>query len=1110
MNLDYLKVRKNPIKKSDIPNKLNKEIQVEKKIILTNNNNSKIIDFIKELESEILLKNEYFIKKERNYTIGNAEKIDKIIVLTQMSEKEIQAIKTNKKYISSIYAYFENNDNGDNDNKGKSGEDEKIKKEKKIVKYDFENGINSNIMDDLHKILTKYKYYHEDDSLYKVNTYDTYILNNKIGFLKYIENKLENFLDAYEEHKDKLDISDKESGFTPLLHQELVKEYLNATTPYRGLLLYHGLGSGKTCTSIGIIEAMKSVKSKIFIMSPASLSKNYKTQMKFCGSEVFKSEGNWEYVDYPSDESREKFIQQVHVLTKLPLDYLKKRNGVYLLNKDIKKEESIDNEELEKQINLMIKHRFHFISYNGITTRTWNEKYKLNKNYNPFHNSTIIIDEGHNFVSRIINKLNIGKKSISTELYEHIINAENCNVIVLSGTPLINYPCELGVMFNLISGCNIVIELRCRHKDTKKLNLVAFRNALQELKLIDYLNYNSKTNTLQIIKNPYGFVNTEDNRIVYDFENGRMTTIEFKNVVKQILIKNGYTIIKSKEEIKNYKKFPDTQVEFNKYFVNEKTNKLTRKDYFQRKVVGLISYLGDKKELMPQIVAPNYNNNNSSLIYKNEDMFIEEINMNENVLQGYYEARLKERDMLKGKGQKGDNQTSSYSIFSRSACNFVFPKNIQRPYKKISPEKMTEDDLEVMTDMDMLEDVDGKYDTSDLAMLKKKENIEYIQQIQKVLKEFTEHPYKYFNTDIVKYVKDKIKTKLDMDEFDEEESNLMKYSPKFYKILLNIMNTDNKGLHLLYSNFRTLEGIGIFKIILDYHGYTEFKVRKDITGTNITYKLDINHPYYYNREFNNIDYEIEDEDNSDYIDKLNGRKFYALYTGMEGTEEKEIYRNIFNGNLDKIPSTLRAEIGKYFYNNDLETMMNVKNKYGELINLLIISSSGAEGIDLKNVRYVHIMEPYWHPVRINQVIGRARRIKSHQELPEDERDVKVFLYILKHNRQILREKQDALSQLIQIDTDFDKEVTSSDEKLYKIMMKKKKLMEEFLDTLKEASIDCKINYDDKSKCLSFPTKTIVNPNKSYVSKIDFTQNQYNDVKLKKKPRFTLGVLDENN
>ena len=38
------------------------------------------------------------------------------------------------------------------------------------------------------------------------------------------------------------------------------------------------------------------------------------------------------------------------------------------------------------------------------------------------------------------------------------------------------------------------------------------------------------------------------------------------------------------------------------------------------------------------------------------------------------------------------------------------------------------------------------------------------------------------------------------------------------------------------------------------------------------------------------------------------------------------------------------------------------NFYGEVINTLMISASGAEGIDLRNVRYVHIMEPYWHPV----------------------------------------------------------------------------------------------------------------------------------------------------
>ena len=67
----------------------------------------------------------------------------------------------------------------------------------------------------------------------------------------------------------------------------------------------------------------------------------------------------------------------------------------------------------------------------------------------------------------------------------------------------------------------------------------------------------------------------------------------------------------------------------------------------------------------------------------------------------------------------------------------------------------------------------------------------------------------------------------------------------------------------------------------------------------------------------------------------------------------------------------------------------------------MITSSGAEGITLKNTRFVHIMEPYWHPVRMEQVIGRARRICSHQDLPEELRTVKVFLYLMTFTKEQL-------------------------------------------------------------------------------------------------------------
>jgi hypothetical protein len=47
---------------------------------------------------------------------------------------------------------------------------------------------------------------------------------------------------------------------------------LNLYTPYRGLLSYHGLGSGKTCTSIGIAEGMKTDKS--VVLNDSRFSKN--------------------------------------------------------------------------------------------------------------------------------------------------------------------------------------------------------------------------------------------------------------------------------------------------------------------------------------------------------------------------------------------------------------------------------------------------------------------------------------------------------------------------------------------------------------------------------------------------------------------------------------------------------------------------------------------------------------------------------------------------------------------------------------------------------------------------------------------------------------------
>ena len=65
------------------------------------------------------------------------------------------------------------------------------------------------------------------------------------------------------------------SGETPDIETYLyVKDYISKYTPYRGILLFHGLGSGKTCSSIAIAEGLKHDK-KVIVLTLASLRTNY-------------------------------------------------------------------------------------------------------------------------------------------------------------------------------------------------------------------------------------------------------------------------------------------------------------------------------------------------------------------------------------------------------------------------------------------------------------------------------------------------------------------------------------------------------------------------------------------------------------------------------------------------------------------------------------------------------------------------------------------------------------------------------------------------------------------------------------------------------------------
>jgi len=90
------------------------------------------------------------------------------------------------------------------------------------------------------------------------------------------------------------------NNFSPTEHQkEAVTFFLNS--PYKGLLLYHKLGSGKTCTGIMIADKMlkKNLITHVYVLTPGSLREGWINEYcKVCGKDKESLSNNWTFVTY--------------------------------------------------------------------------------------------------------------------------------------------------------------------------------------------------------------------------------------------------------------------------------------------------------------------------------------------------------------------------------------------------------------------------------------------------------------------------------------------------------------------------------------------------------------------------------------------------------------------------------------------------------------------------------------------------------------------------------------------------------------------------------------------------------------------------------------------
>ena len=126
-------------------------------------------------------------------------------------------------------------------------------------------------------------------------------------------------------------------------------------------------------------------------------------------------------------------------------------------------------------------------------------------------------------------------------------------------------------------------------------------------------------------------------------------------------------------------------------------------------------------------------------------------------------------------------------------------------------------------------------------------------------------------------------------------------------------------------------------------------------------------------------------------------------------------------------------------NEEIEALTN-NNDDGKKIKVVMISQAGSEGIDLKNIRQVHIMDPWYNMNRIEQIIGRARRNCSHMNLPLEKRNVQVFLHA----------------------SAIDSDSETMDMYLYRLSEKKSIKIGNITKIIKSVSVDCLLNKEQQS------------------------------------------------
>lgn len=776
-------------------------------------------------------------------------------------------------------------------------------------------------------------------------------------------------------------------------HQEFVQNFIGSSqSPYRGILLYHGLGTGKTITSISVAESLSDER-KIIIMLPASLVSNYIKEITSCGNDIFKLRTkHWYFVSIDDDDFKEEKRKMLVLGVDQP--FIRKMHGVWSFNEDDKDTPNFDKLDKDEQMQIklqvekMVRSRYTFIHYNGISLSKIRE---LGRGV--FDNKVVVIDEIHNFISAVKNE-----SKIRVVLFQMLMEAKNVKIIGLSGTPIINDPREIAFLANLLHGYIKTDTLYFTSDRHFNQNIDKIKLLLDKHRLIDSFEIQQTNGTINVRTVPPLFERVSSgshnvrrmNATNYDDDTDQIQEIVYDLV-------ETFSLNYRSQSTTHITLLPEDILEFNDFFkiasdteliTNSKINQVKNQKVLMRRLQSIVSYFESRDE-------DNFPRVSETTIVRPK--------MADKVFEKYEVVREKERQQERKKKQKTDDSKDAtkslnvFKAFSRALCLFCFPDDIPREYPSdlrkaalkemdFGPDLKSESDGDIPT-----KKIDGKgalYDQKKIEMMNK--------------------------------LRKKSETYL-------KGEGLATYGAKYHEVL-NRLNT-SKGTSLIYSHFREIEGIGIMEEVLLANGYN---------------KLDVT----FKRAIGNWSLDLPD-DKTQWI-----KPFYIVFT--QDKSKNKVLMDIFNSDFTDLPPIVRDQVESVIAHKEkVQAKKTVENLNGDFVRTMMITQSGSEGISLKNVRQVHILEPYWNPVRIKQVIGRAARINSHSKLPRKDRNVDVFMYVMSIGDRKLEEDDNM----------------TSDEIIEKIAKRKGMQIDTIQTLMQQTAVDCPLNknvHGHIDKCFRLP------------------------------------------